>query len=60
MLAQHIRAVVVLGVLLTFQHGIGVEGLLDFLLQIQGRQLKQTDGLLQLRGHRQLLPHLKD
>ena len=44
--------------LFNFQHRVGIESFLDFLLQIEGRQLQQADGLLQLRGHRQLLTHL--
>jgi hypothetical protein len=33
---------------------------LNFLLQIQSRKLEQTDCLLQLRRHRQLLAHFED
>jgi hypothetical protein len=32
---------------------------LDFLLQINRRQLQQADRLLQLRGHRQMLAELE-
>ena len=48
-----IRAVVV--VLGGFQHGVGVQRLLDFLLEIEGRKLQQADGLLQLGRHGQAL-----
>ena len=41
------------------EHGIGFERFLNLLLKIEGRQLQQPNGLLQLRGHRQLLAHLE-
>ena len=50
----------VVAVFLAFEHRVGVEGFLDFLLQVEGRQLQQANGLLQLRSHRQLLAHLED
>ena len=45
---------------LALEHGVGLQGFLDFLLQIEGRQLEQADGLLQLRCHCQLLAHSQD
>ncbi|MNO29590.1 hypothetical protein D3C76_195080 [compost metagenome] len=55
-----IGIVEVVAFFLAFEHRIGFQSLLDFLLQIQGRQLEQADGLLQLRCHRQLLAHSQD
>ena len=55
-----IAVVEVVAVFLALEHGIGLQRLLDFLLQVQGRQLEEADSLLQLRGHRQLLAHLED
>jgi hypothetical protein len=43
------------GLLLGLQHHIGFERLADLRLEFQDRQLQQADGLLQLRGHGQLL-----
>ncbi|MNI29299.1 hypothetical protein D3C73_831140 [compost metagenome] len=57
---QGVGIVEVVAFFLAFEHRIGLQGLLDFLLQIQGRQLEQADGLLQLRCHRQLLAHSQD
>jgi hypothetical protein len=37
------------------EEGVGLEHLLDFLLQLDGRQLQQPDRLLQLRRQRQML-----
>ncbi|MOA50688.1 hypothetical protein D3C78_1737410 [compost metagenome] len=54
---QRIVVVEVVAIFLTLEHRVRVEGFLDFLLQIEGRQLEQTNGLLQLRSHRQLLAH---
>ena len=54
---HRVAVVEVLAVFLTFEHRIGLQRFLDFLLEVQGGELKQTDGLLQLRGHRQLLAH---
>ncbi|MNX80990.1 hypothetical protein D3C86_1126640 [compost metagenome] len=57
---QGVGVIEVVAFFLAFEHRIGLQGLLDFLLQIQGRQLEQADGLLQLRCHRQLLAHSQD
>ncbi|MNF71298.1 hypothetical protein D3C84_532450 [compost metagenome] len=57
---QGVGIVEVVAFFLAFEHRIGLQGLLDFLLQVQGRQLEQADGLLQLRCHRQLLAHSQD
>jgi hypothetical protein len=46
-------------VLVDLQHGVLFQGLLDLLLQIEGAQLQQADGLLQLWRHRQLLAELE-
>ncbi|MCY1414673.1 hypothetical protein D9M71_301300 [compost metagenome] len=56
-IGQRVAVVEVVAVFLAFEHGIGFQGFLDFLLEVQGRQLEQSDGLLQLRCHRQLLAH---
>ena len=37
------------------QHDVGLEEFADMRLQLEGGQLQEPDGLLQLRGHRQLL-----
>ncbi len=58
--ARGFALVEVFPVFLAFQHRIGFQGFLDFLLQIERRELEQTYGLLQLRRHRQLLAHLED
>ena len=42
-----------------FEHQVGVQGFLDFLLKVEGRQLQQLNGLLKLRGHPQLLADFK-
>ncbi len=47
---QRVIAVEVVAVFLAFEHRVGVEGFLDFLLQVEGRQLQQANGLLQLRS----------
>ena len=59
-----VRVIIVLAVVtiavvefIGFQHGVGIQRLLYFLLQIQSRQLQQADSLLQLRRHGQLLTH---
>lgn len=39
-----------------FQHHVGIQRLLDFLLQFERGHLQQLDGMLQLGGHGQLLP----
>jgi hypothetical protein len=57
---HRVAVVEVVAFFLAFEHRIGLQGLLDFLLQVQGRQLEQADGLLQLRCHRQLLAHSQD
>ena len=49
----------VLIVLGGFQHGVGFQRLLDFLLEIEGRKLQQAYGLLQLGRHGQTLAQLK-
>ena len=50
-----------LEVLVGFEHHVAFERLQHLLLQLDRRQLKQANGLLQLRRHRQLLtdPELK-
>ena len=48
-----------LGVLVLLEHDVGFEQLADVRLQLDGRQLQQPDGLLQLRRHRQLLAELE-
>ncbi|MCY1430656.1 hypothetical protein D9M71_466070 [compost metagenome] len=55
-----VAAVEVLAVLLALEHRVGFQRFLNLLLQIQGGKLEQSDGLLQLRSHRQLLTHLED
>ncbi|MNE34005.1 hypothetical protein D3C80_1277050 [compost metagenome] len=57
---QRVAVVEIVAIFLAFEHGIRIQGFLDFLLQIEGRQLQEANGLLQLRGHRQLLAHLED
>ena len=39
----------------TFQHGVFEQITLDFLLHLDGRQLKKLDRLLELRSQRQML-----
>jgi len=50
--AEVFRGIVVL--VRHLQQGVAVQGQLDFLLEIHGRQLQQANSLLQLRCHRQL------
>ncbi|MNC63852.1 hypothetical protein D3C81_2193590 [compost metagenome] len=57
---QRVAVVEIVAIFLAFEHGIRIQGFLDFLLQIEGRQLQEANGLLQLGGHRQLLTHLED
>jgi len=57
---QRVCIIEVVAFFLAFEHRIGLQGFLDFLLQVQCRQLEQADGLLQLRCHRQLLAHSQD
>jgi len=57
---HRVGGVEVLPLFFALEHGIGVQRLLDFLLEIQGRELEQSYGLLQLGCHRQLLAHLQD
>lgn len=59
-IGHRVRIVEIIAIFLAFEHRVGLQGLLDLLLQIQGRQLEQADGLLQLRRHRQLLAHSQD
>ncbi|MCY1419340.1 hypothetical protein D9M71_349260 [compost metagenome] len=56
-IGQRVAVVEVVAIFLALEHGIGFQGFLDFLLEVQGGQLEQSDGLLQLRCHRQLLAH---
>ena len=48
-----------LGVLILLEHDVRLEQFADMRLQLDGRQLQQADGLLQLRRHRQLLSELE-
>ncbi|MCY1429363.1 hypothetical protein D9M71_452790 [compost metagenome] len=57
---EGIAAVEVLAIFLAFEHRVGLQRFLNLLLQVQRGELEQSDGLLQLRGHRQLLTHLED
>ena len=43
------------GLLVRLEHDIAFEQLADVRLQLEGGQLQQPDGLLQLRGHGQRL-----
>ncbi len=45
------------GVLDRFEHDIALEQFADMRLQLESRHLEQTNGLLQLRRHGQLLTH---
>ena len=47
------------GLILCLEHHIGLERLTNVRLQIEGRQLQQPNGLLQLRRHRELLADAK-
>ena len=42
-----------------FEHRVGVECLLNLLMEIEGRKLQKTNRLLQLRGHGQALTQLE-
>ncbi|MNG87457.1 hypothetical protein D3C79_462650 [compost metagenome] len=54
---HRVAVVEVFAVFLTFEHRVRLQRFLDFLLEVQGGELEQADGLLQLRCHRQLLAH---
>ncbi|MCY1419330.1 hypothetical protein D9M71_349160 [compost metagenome] len=54
---HRVAVVEVVAVFLTFEHRVRLQRFLDFLLEVQGGELEQADGLLQLRCHRQLLAH---
>ncbi|MNM86503.1 hypothetical protein D3C81_986570 [compost metagenome] len=54
---HRVAVVEVFAVFLTFEHRVRLQRFLDFLLEVQGGELEQADGLLQLRSHRQLLAH---
>ena len=54
-LARAFRRRVERKLVLGLEHDVGLEGLADVGLQVERGQLQQPDGLLQLRGHRQLL-----
>ncbi|MNT29083.1 hypothetical protein D3C72_1648080 [compost metagenome] len=54
---HRVAVVEVVAFLLAFEHRVRFQRFLDFLLEVQGRKLEQSDSLLQLRGHRQLLAH---
>ena len=43
------------GLVLGLEHDVAFQRLADLRLEFQYRQLQQADGLLQLRGHRELL-----
>jgi hypothetical protein len=43
------------GLILGLEHHVALERLADLCLEFEDRQLQQADGLLQLRGHRELL-----
>ena len=45
--------------ILKFEHGIAVQGLLDFLLHFKRGKLQQADGLLKLGGHGERLTEFK-
>ena len=57
---HRVAVIEILAFFLALQHRVGLQGFLDFLLEVQREELEQSDGLLQLRGHRQLLAHLED
>ncbi len=46
-------------VLFGLEHDVGLERLHHLRVQFEQRQLQQLDGLLQLRGHRELLTELE-
>ena len=46
-----------LGILDRLEHDVALEQFPDMGLQLEGRHLEQSDGLLQLRRHGQLLTH---
>ncbi len=48
-----------IGLLVLLQHDVGFEGRADVRLQLDGGQLQQAYGLLQLRCHRQRLAQSK-
>ena len=43
------------GLVLGLEHHVALERFADLRLEFEDRQLQQADGLLQLRGHRELL-----
>ena len=43
------------GLVLGLEHHVALERFADLCLEFEDRQLQQADGLLQLRGHRELL-----
>ena len=41
------------------EEGVAVELFLDLVLELEGRELQETYCLLQLRGHREMLPQFE-